>query len=128
MNNIVVYRKILTIGLLALAISLSAQKPTIDLIPSSHQMRESKAIVDTSFALDSMVHKEKYVRPAVIQKENASRENIKKERRQIGPSIDSLLGKPETRKADSSKTTGSLSLYIRKFNPVKFFISIIAFK
>jgi len=128
MNNIVVYKKILTIGLLVLAISLSAQKPTIDLIPSSHQMRGSEAIVDTSFALDSMVHKKKYVRPAVIQKEKASRENIKKERRQIGPSMDSLLRKPETRKVDSSRTSGSLSLYIRKLNPVKFFISIIALK
>jgi len=127
MNNIVVYKMILSVGLLVLAISLSAQNPMIDLIPSSHQMRESETIADTSFALDSMVHHNKYVRPA-IQEENASRKIIKKERRQIGPSIDSLLGKPETRKADSSRTTGSLSLYIRKFNPVKFFISIIALK
>jgi len=128
MNNIVVYKKILTIGLLVLAISLSAQKPAIDLIPSSHQMRESKAIVDTSFALDSMALKNKFVQPTVIQKENTSPESLKKERRQIGPSMDSLLRKPETRKADSNRTSGSLSLYFRKFNPVKFFISIIALK
>ena len=119
MNNIVVYRMILTVGLLVLAISLSAQKPAIDLIPSSHHFTQPEAIVDTSFALDSLVYKSKYDQAPAVQK---------KVRRQIGPSIDSLLRKPETRNAKSIKTTGSISLYIRKFNPVKFFISIIALK
>ncbi len=110
---------ILTVGVLVLALSLSAQKPAIDLIPSSHQIMQPKAIVDTSFVLDSMVHKNIYTLPPDVQK---------KERRQIGPSIDSLFGKPEARKAESIKPTGSISLYIRKFNPLKFFISIIALK
>ena len=128
MNNIVLYKTSFSIGLLILALSLSAQKPVIDLIPSSHQIRETEAIVDTSFVLDSMAHNSKYVRPTAIQKENVSRESLKKERRQIGPSLDSLFGKPEARKADSSRITGKASLYIRKLNPVKFFISIIALK
>ena len=119
MNNIVVYKMILAIGILVLAISLSAQKPAIDLIPSSHQILQPKAIVDTSFVLDSMVYKNIYAQPPAGQK---------KKRRQIGPSMDSLLRKPETRKAESIKPTGSISLYIRKFNPLKFFISIIALK
>jgi len=110
---------ILTIGLLVLAISLSAQKPAIDLIPSSQHFTQPEAIVDTSFALDSLVYKSKYDQAPAVQK---------KVRRQIGPSIDSLLRKPESRNTKSIKTTGSISLYIRKFNPVKFFISIIALK
>jgi hypothetical protein len=119
MNNIVVYKIILTVGLLVLAISLSAQKPAIDLIPSSHQVMQLETTVDTSFTLDSLVNMSKHTQAPAVQK---------KVRRQIGPSIDSLLRKPETRDAKSIKTTGSISLYIRKFNPVKFFISIIALK
>jgi hypothetical protein len=114
---------ILAIGILILAQSLSAQKPAIDLIPSSHQFVQPKAIVDTSFVLDSMVHKNvhknTYAQPPAVKE---------KKRRQIGPSMDSLLRKPETRKAESIKAPGSISLYIRKFNPLKFFITIIALK
>ena len=128
MNNIVVYKIIITIGFLALSISLSAQKPSIDLIPSSHQPMQHAAIIDTSSTLDSMVQKTIDTwTPAVLEK-NARRENVKKERWQIGPSMDSLFRKTEARKEERSKTTRSISLSIRKYNPVKFFISIIALK
>ena len=128
MNNIVLYKMVLLTGFLALASVMSAQKPVIDLIPSSHQIMNPEAIVDTSMAIDSLVRKNAYVQPPADQKENATIEKVKKERRQIGPSMDSLFRKPETRNTQSTRTTGSISLYIRKFNPVKFYISIIALK
>jgi hypothetical protein len=117
---------ILLAGFLTLTTVMAAQKPVIDLIPSSHQIMNPEAIVDTSVAIDSLVRKNAYVHPPADQNENATIENMKKERRQIGPSMDSLFRKPETRNTKSTRTTGSISLYIRKLNPVKFFISIIA--
>ena len=128
MNNIVLYRMIVSIWILVLAISLSAQKPAIDLIPSSHQITQREAVVDTSFALDTLVQNNPNIQPPAAQEENTQPENIKKERRQIGPSIDSLFRKAENKHAASNKTTGSISLFIIKFNPLKFFISIIAIK
>lgn len=128
MNNIVVYKTIVATSLLALAISLSAQKPSIDLIPSSHQILQTAAIIDTSSVLDSMVQKTLDTWTPDDMEKKASNETIKKERRQIGPSMDSMLRKAEFRKAESGRTARSILLYIRKINPVKFFISIIALK
>jgi hypothetical protein len=119
---------ILATGLLVLVTSLSAQITSIDLIPSSHQIRPHAAIIDTSSALDSLVQKTIDTwTPADLEK-NASRESIKKERRQIGPSMDSLFRKAEARNARPDRRAWSISLHSRKFNPVKFFISIIALK
>ena len=128
MNNIVLYKMILLAGFLTLTTVMAAQKPVIDLIPSSHQIKNPEAIVDSSVAIDSLVRKSAYVQPPADQNANTTRENVKKERRQIGPSMDSLFRKPETRNTKSTRTTGSISLYLIKFNPVKFFVSIIALK
>jgi len=128
MNNIVLYKIIQIVGFLALATAMTAQKPAIDLIPSSHQIMHSEAIIDTSYAIDSLIRMNSYAQPPADQTENVPIENVKKERRQIGPSMDSLFRKPETKKMQSTRKTWRISIYIRKFNPVKFFISITALK
>ncbi len=128
MNNIVLYKAIIIIGFVVLSISLSAQNPSIDLIPSSRQIMQHAAVIDTSSTLDSLVQKTiNSWTPDVLEK-NASREIAKKERRQIGPSIDSLLRKSESKKEASSNVKGNISLYIRKFNPILIFIRITALK
>jgi hypothetical protein len=128
MNNIVLYKIIFLSGFLALATATSAQKPAIDLIPSSHQIMHPDASIDTSLVLDSLVRMKAYVQPPAKNTEKAPIENVKKVRRQIGPSMDSLFKRTEKKEMQSTRKAGSLSLYIRKFNPVKFFISITALK
>lgn len=127
MNNIVVYRLTLSIGILVLALTMAAQKPNIDLIPSSHKVLPTEAIIDTSLVLDSMIQNT-YFQDPDFQEKLSSGEHGKKERRQIGPSIDSLLKRPESKKAVSQRSTGKLSRYIRQFNPIRFFIRISAIK
>jgi hypothetical protein len=128
MNNIVLYKTVVALALLVLVTSLSAQAPAIDLIPSSHQVPHSEAIIDTSYVLDTTSFENDVPHTPVLLKENSGRERLKKERRQIGPSMDSLFRKSETSHSGSGKKTGSITLYLTKFNPVKFFISIIALK
>jgi hypothetical protein len=127
MNNIVLYRLFLSMGILVLATSLAAQKPNIDLIPSSHQILPTEAVIDTSRALDSLIQNSYLLDPGV-QENPGPDVQVKKKRRQIGPSIDSLLRKPESKKAVSERPAGKLSLYIRQFNPIRFFIRISAIK
>jgi len=128
MNNIVLYKVILAVGLSLITHGLAAQKPSIGLIPSSRQVLQTEAMNDTSVAPDSLLRQNIFSQPPTGQEENTSREKINKDHRRIGPSMDSLFRKSENKNAKNNKTTGSISLYIRKFNPVKVFISIIALK
>jgi hypothetical protein len=125
MNNIVLYKLLFSIGILVLATTMAAQKPNIDLIPSSYHYMPPEAIIDSSLTTDSTILKKYGLDPGVQEKKNTP-VHVKKERRQIGPSIDSLLRKPEGKKAVSEKYTGKLSLYIKQFNPIRFFIRISA--
>jgi len=125
MNNIVLYRICLSLGILVLAASVAAQKPSIDLIPSSYKYMPPEAIMDTSLRSDSTIQK-RYGLDHGIQEKKDAGVQVKKERRQIGPSIDSLLRKPEDKKVVSERSAGKLSLSIRQLNPIRFFIRISA--
>ena len=127
MNNIVLYKLLLSIGILILATTMAAQKPNIDLIPSSHQFLATEAVIDTSRALDSLIQNA-FIQDTGFQEENGSGVHVKKERRQIGPSIDTLLRRPESKKAVSERSAGKLTLFIRQYNPIRFFIRIRAIK
>jgi hypothetical protein len=128
MNNIVLYRITSLIGLLLISLTLAGQKPVIDLIPSSHRVMRSGAMIDTSLAIDSLAPENIPEQPSAVRPMKKDRIKTYKERRQIGPSMDSLLRKTEKKKAANVKSTGNIPCYFRKFNPVKFFISIIALK
>jgi hypothetical protein len=125
MNNIVLYRICLSFGILLLATTVAAQKPSIDLIPSSYQHMPPEAIMDTSLRSDSTIQKIYGLDPGIQEKKDAG-VHVKKERRQIGPSIDSLLRKSEDKKTVSERSAGKLSLRIRQLNPIRFFIRISA--
>jgi len=128
MNSIVLYRITFAVGLFLIPFGLSAQKPAIDLIPSAHQVLRTEAVADTSFVHDSVTQDNIYDTPSDIQGKSMGRIKANKERRQIGPSMDSLLRKADHKKAEHTKTSGNISLYIIKLNPVKFFIRMIALK
>ncbi len=128
MNNIVLYRTTCLIGLLLISLTLVAQKPVIDLIPSSHQVLRSGTMIDSSLATDSLAPENFPEQPSTDQHKKKDRIKIDKERRQIGPSMDTLLRRPEKKKAVNVNTTGNITYYTRKLNPVRFFISIIALK
>jgi len=127
MNNIVLYKLLFSIGILVLATAMTAQKPNIDLIPSSYKALPTEAVIDTSQALDSLIRNTCNEDPG-FQEQLSSDVHVKKERRQIGPSVDSLFKRPESKKAVSENSAGKLSLYIRQFNPIRFFIRISAIK
>jgi hypothetical protein len=129
MNNLVLYRTTSLIGLLLISLTLSAQKPIIDLIPSSHQVMRSGAMIDTSLAIDTLAPEDFPEQPSSDQPKKKGRTKTdNRERRQIGPSMDSLLRKPEKKKAVHVKSTGNIPYYFNKLYPVRFFISIIAIK
>jgi hypothetical protein len=128
MNNIVLYRFWISLALLVLFSGLEAQRPAIVLIPSAQHIRPTEAIIDTSQALDSMILKNIFHEAPAMQEEEAPYENVKKERRQIGPSMDSLLRRTEGDKVDTRKAKGIRTLAIRKYNPFRIFIRITAIK
>jgi hypothetical protein len=88
----------------------------------------TEAVADTSFVHDSLTRHSFPDTSSNIQENSMDRTKAGKERRQIGPSIDSLLRKPDNKKAEHTKTKRNISLYMIKSNPVKFFIRMIALK
>jgi hypothetical protein len=132
MNNIVVYRIIIVISAMVLASGLKAQKPSIDLITSHQQHRQSETMIDTGH-----IEYPPEPEPNMIQLSHEGEQKIKdrpekKKHRQIGPSLDSIF--PHREAIQNAKTKDSMkkkapikvTLWNRKYNPVKFLIYIIA--
>jgi len=128
MKSIVVYKMIILIGALILNTDLMAQKPVIDLISSQHQHKQPELVVDTGYA-ENPVEREAFVLKAPpSQNEKLIEDSEKKRRRQIGPSMDSLFQKKETESKSNEEAPVKATLLNKKYNPVKFFIYIIALK
>ena len=128
MKHIVVYKITLITGLLLIITSLAAQKPTIDLLPSSHQYMHPEAMIDTSLTSDSLVQFIPPIGPPYINKDTLRKESVKKERRQIGPNLDTIFHRDEARKTPGEIRSMGLPLHIKYFNPIKLFIHITAVK
>jgi hypothetical protein len=128
MNSIVVYRIIIASGFLILATGLLAQKPAIDLISSHRQYRHPEAIIDTGYTVNPPVREAVLTQLPPAQKQNLKGESVKKKRRQIGPSLDSLFQKEDNGNIKQEKQPLKISLFNRKYNPIKFLIYITAFK
>lgn len=105
---------------------LYGQKPALKLMPTSHHYVHPEAMIDTSFANDSLY---KYV-PSPLPKfiDTLKADPVKKVRRQIGPSFDSIFNKEETRRFSGGLRSNSFTLHIRYLNPIKLFIHITALK
>ena len=126
MNNIVLYKLVFLTGILLAVNLVRAQKPAIDLLPSSHQYNHPAAIIDTSFANDSLtfqapfpVSDSSYIPAPEAEKE-------KKRKFQFGLNLDSILHKGEVRKSQVSTRTGLIPLMKKNLNPIKLFIHITA--
>lgn len=128
MTRIVVYRMIILGGALLLATGLSAQKPAIDLISSHRQFKHPEAIIDTGYAENTLAKEPVLFEAATIQTRSQAAEAERKPRRQLGPSFDSVFYKSEPEDHPKENSPLKISLFNRKYNPLKIFISIIALK
>jgi len=113
---------------LTLASGLTAQKPAIDLISSHRQYKHPEAIIDTGYAATPLL-REGFLTPTpAVQNTYLRDESEKKKRRQIGPSLDSIFQKEETKKPTQEKSSVNNSLSSFRFNPIKIIIYITALK
>jgi len=128
MRSIVVYKMIIVIGALILANGLTAQKPAIDLISSHQQNRHPEAIIDTGYAANPLVREAILIKTPPAENKKLKSESEKKTRRQIGPSLDSLFQKEDNDNIKQEKQPVKISLFNRKYNPIKFLIYITALK
>jgi len=126
MNNIVLYRIAFTIGLLMTVTLARGQKPAIDLLPSSHQYMHPAAIIDTSFANDTLTHIAPFQKPDTLNTDTLAVEKEKKRQFQFGLNLDSILHKGEVRKNQVGTRSGLFPLLTKNLNPIKLFIHITA--
>jgi len=122
MKNIVLY----TIPLLLLLIfsEATAQKPTIDLLPSNHERPHPEAIVDTSYTKDTLVMNSPFEKQITnadseVRKEEVRKKGIRRrwirsfEIRKPGFHPDSILQKLVSKKVQSHRI---LIFYITALN------------
>jgi hypothetical protein len=128
MKRIVVYKMIIVIGALILAKGLAAQKPAIDLISSHQQNRHPEAIIDTGYSANPLFREVILIETPPAENKKMKGESEKKRRRQIGPSLDSLFQKEDNDNIKQEKQPVKISLFNRKYNPIKFLIYITALK
>ena len=128
MRSIVVYKMIIVIGALILTKGLAAQKPAIDLISSHQQNRHPEAIIDTGYTVNPLARQPVLLQASPSQNQKLSDESEKKRRRQIGPSLDSLFQKEDSGSTREEKPPVKISLFDRKYNPIKFLIYITTLK
>jgi hypothetical protein len=126
MRSIVVYKMIIVIGALILATGLAAQKPAIDLISSNQQYKHPEAIIDTGYAVNPAARVPVLIQVPPSQNLKQIDESEKKKRRQIGPSLDSLFQKEDAGSTKREKPPMKISLYNRKYNPIRILIYITA--
>jgi len=126
MNNIVLYKITLAVGLLMVVSMAKAQKPVIDLLPSSHQYMHPAAIIDTSFANDTLTSLPVFPSPDTLNTDTLIKEEEKKNHFQFGLNLDSILQKREVRKNQTGSKSDFFPLIIRYLNPIRLFIHITA--
>lgn len=128
MKSIVVYIILFLSCLLLFASSLAAQKPAIDLISSSHQQRHPETRADTAYVVNPPV-RAGFLTPAPpVQNQKSSLKEDKKKGHQIGISLDSLFQKEESRSTTRESTPVRISLFMKRYNPMRLIIFIIAVK
>ena len=126
MKSIVVYKIVFLAWPLLLSMSLMAQKPAIDLISSHYLYQHPEAVIDTAYTVNPTTREAVLRQPQADHKRKARME--KKQRRQIGPSLDSLFQKEEDKRPAREKSQVNISIIHLRFNPVKFLIFITALK
>ena len=126
MRNIVLYRLTFAIGILMAVNLAKAQKPAIDLLPSSHQYMHPAAILDTSSVNDTLIHIVPFISPDTVNTDSLKVKKEKKRQFQFGLNLDSILHKGEVRKNQVGSRSGLFPLIMKNLNPIKLFIHITA--
>ena len=104
----------------------AAQKPTIDLLPSTHEHVHPGAVIDTCSLNDSLVliaPRHPGTSTPVILSE---RDSIRKNERRKGTGLDSLFKKRYSRKVQEGVKTGINPLTLRNINPIRFLSQMTA--
>jgi hypothetical protein len=128
MKSIVVNKIIIVTGFLVITALLEAQKPGIDLISSYQQNRHPEAIIDTGIAVNATTREPVEVVVPPVRNHQKDGKYDKKRRRQLGPSLDSIFQKEESRDVGKEKKPVKISLFNRKHIPLKILIYITAIK
>ncbi len=124
MKNIVLY---LIAGCLIIFVESSGQKPTIELLPTSHQRIHPEAVIDTSHSKDSLnkiVPRENSTVALSGEPENKS--VIKRESRRKWFQRDSVFQKKVLKSKQESNWSERFYLMFIDMNPFKLFIHITA--
>ena len=125
MKHIVLYTMVMITGLLMAFPAAIAQKPAIDLLPSTQLRVHPEAMVDTSFSTDSLVNFIPDNQPSYSDKENKEKRSFwKKESRRPGLQLESLFQKQVSSKDRQRKNLTKYPLILKFINPMKFFIHI----
>ena len=115
-------------GMLVMMTSMAGQKPTIDLLPSSHQYKHPEAMIDTTLYTDTLVQVLPPGQPQFLYRDSLEKKTQKKEFLNFGLSIDSIFQKKETKIKYYGVDSGWFPLILKLFNPIKLFIHITAIK
>jgi len=104
----------------------AAQKPALDLLPSTNGHIHPEAMIDTSSTNDSLVlivpsHPGAST-PAILSEED----NIRKNERRKGTGLDSLFKRRNSRKVQESMKPGINPLIFRNINPIRFLFHMTA--
>jgi hypothetical protein len=126
MNNLVLYRIALALGILMAVSVTRGQKPAIDLLPSSHQYMHPAAILDTSSVNDTLIYIPPFQEPENAVSDSLKVQKEKKHHFRFGLNLDSILHKGEVRKNQVGTRSGLFPLFIKYLNPIKLFIHITA--
>ena len=128
MKSIVVY----IIGFLTCFLlhsgALMAQKPAFDLISSNHRYRHPEVIMDTSYKVNPSVREAVLKPQPQVQDQKVTARSERKKRRQIGPSLDSLFHKEESKAPSREKAQMKISFLNKRINPINILIKITALK
>ena len=126
MKNIVLY---LIAGCLITFFESSGQKPTIELLPTSHQRIHPEAVVDTSHARDSLYKIVPHGNSSVaLSGDGETHGDIKKESRRRWFQRDSIFQKKVLKSKQAGNWSERFYLMMIYINPVKLFIHITALK
>jgi hypothetical protein len=118
--------------LISLGITFSetaAQKPAIDLLPSTHEIIHPEAVVDTSCTYDSQARRIQTGRKASEPgRESGEERTLQDENREKGRSLDLPVQGVNPKKVRHGHKPRRNPLIFRNSNPIRFLILVNALK
>ena len=104
----------------------AAQKPTLDLLPSTHEHVHPEAVIDTGSTIESLVLFAPNTPGASSPVILSEGDGIGKNERQKGTGLDPLFKRRITKKVQEGMNPRINSLIIKNMNPIRFLIYMTA--